>query len=142
MEPTTHPIPRHLSPNKWGGNFEFEFCKNIDDKFNGSMPCITHSVALYAYLRRLQILLTLSRHQMLQSLFCVVPFIEVACKELFNIQQHCKEKIKLQFLIIPNSVLDLCFISIMIFIPFPWITQLCYRYIDLEHLSRHLPAQS
>ena len=29
---------------------------------------------------------------MMHSVFCVVPFIEVACKELFNIQQHSKEK--------------------------------------------------
>ena len=29
---------------------------------------------------------------MMHSVFCVVPFIEVACKELFNMQQHSKEK--------------------------------------------------
>ena len=39
--------PPHLQlfSNKWGGNFEFESCKNKEDKFNESMPCITHSVS-------------------------------------------------------------------------------------------------
>ena len=44
--------------NEWGGNFEPEFCKSIEDKFNGSMPCITHSVVIHARLRISQILLT------------------------------------------------------------------------------------
>ena len=57
--------------NEWGANFEFEFCKNIEDKLNGGMPCITHSVVIHAYPRRSQILLTLNRHRMYFALHLV-----------------------------------------------------------------------
>ena len=72
-------LQRNLSPhqphcqtffsNNLGLNFEFEFCKNIEDKFNGGMPCITYYVALHVYIRRSQILLTFNRVQMMYSLF-------------------------------------------------------------------------
>ena len=56
-----YPIhPQSLFLYEWGGNFEFEFCKNIEDKLNGDMPCITHSVVFHAYLMGSQIYLALS----------------------------------------------------------------------------------
>ena len=36
------PHRQPLFSNESGVNFEFEFCNNIEDKFNGGMPCITH----------------------------------------------------------------------------------------------------
>ena len=74
------PHRQHLFLNEWGGNFEFEFCNKIEDKFNRGMPYITHSAFLHDYLWRLQILL------------CIAPCVEVACKRLFLIQQHSKEQ--------------------------------------------------
>ena len=53
--------------------------KSIEDTFNGDMSCITHSVVLYAYLKKSQTLLTLSRHKVMCSVFSIV---EVACKGL------------------------------------------------------------
>ena len=38
--------------NEWGENFEFGFCKNIEDKFNGNMPFITDFAVFHAYLKR------------------------------------------------------------------------------------------
>ena len=80
--------PNHqpLFLNERGGNFEFEFCSNIEDKFNVDIPCITPSVALHAYLRRPRILLTFNRHQVMYTVFCIVPCVEVACKGIFLIQ--------------------------------------------------------
>ena len=79
-------LPLTLFLNEWDGNFGFQFCKNIEDKFNRGMPCITHSVVLHAYLR------TFCRHQVMYDVFCIEPCVEVACKRLFFIQQHSKEQ--------------------------------------------------
>ena len=60
------PHQPHRQPlllNEWGGNFEFEFCNNIENEFIEGIPCITPSVVLHAYLRRSQILLTFNKHQ-------------------------------------------------------------------------------
>ena len=53
---------------------------------------ITHSVVLHAYLSRSQILLTLNRHQVIYSVFCIVPGVEVSCEGLFLMQQHKKKQ--------------------------------------------------
>ena len=37
---------------EWGQNFELDFCKTIEDKFNGDIPCIAHSAFLHACLKR------------------------------------------------------------------------------------------
>ena len=42
--------------NEWCGNFEFELCNNIENKFNGGMPCIAPYVSLHAFLRRSEVL--------------------------------------------------------------------------------------
>ena len=42
---------------------------NIEDKFNGSMPCITHFVD-HTNPRRSQIILTCDRHQLMYGVFC------------------------------------------------------------------------
>ena len=47
--------------------------KNIEYKFNRYMPYITHSVLLHAYLKRSQILLTLSNHQVICGVFSIFP---------------------------------------------------------------------
>lgn len=86
------PQPQRFFSNEWGGNFKFEFCKNVVDKFNAAEPCIVHSFVLHAYLRRSQILLTFSRHQVVYSVFCIVPWVELACKGLLLLQEHCKEQ--------------------------------------------------
>ena len=68
----TDPTPQSLFLNKWGVNSEFKFCQNTDDKVNGGMPCIIQIVVLHIYLKRSQILLTFSKHQLKSSLFCIV----------------------------------------------------------------------
>ena len=79
----SNPLPFHpqsLFLNEWGRNFEFEFCKNIEDKLNGVLPRVTQSVVLHAYIRRSQILLTFSRHQMryIYRVFHIELCLEVA----------------------------------------------------------------
>ena len=97
-------------------------------KFNGDMPCITPSVALHAFLRRSQILLTLNRHQMMHNVFCIVACVEVTCKGLFLIQRRSEEQC--QALVFNHSqhcfghmlhfrVYNYCF-----FFPFSLISQL------------------
>ena len=61
-----------LFSNELGINFEFEFCNNIEDKFNGCMPCITYSSVLHVYLRRSQILLIFNRLQVMHNVFPLV----------------------------------------------------------------------
>ena len=56
------------------------------------MQCITPSVALHAFLKRSQILLTFTRHQVMHSVFCIAPCVEVACKRFFLIQKHSEEQ--------------------------------------------------
>ena len=58
----------------------------------GGIPCIIPSVVLHIYVRRSQILLTFNRHQMMHSVFCIVPCVVVACKGLFLIQKHSEEQ--------------------------------------------------
>ena len=53
--------------NNLGVNFEFEFCNNIEDKFNGGMSRITYYVALHVYLKGSQMLLTFNRLQLMYS---------------------------------------------------------------------------
>ena len=53
---------------------------------------MTHSAVLHAYFWRSQMLLTFFRHQLMYSVFCIVPCVEVACKGLFLMQQHSKEQ--------------------------------------------------
>ena len=89
------PHQPHRQPlflNDWGGHVEFEFCINIENKFKGGMPCITLSIALHAFLRRSQILLTFNRHQVMHIVFCIVPCVEVACKRLILIQRHSEKQ--------------------------------------------------
>ena len=124
---THQPHHRLLILNEWGRNFEFEFCKNIEDKLNGSIPCITitYFVVIHACPRRSQVILTFNRHRTMYSVFCIAPCIEVACEGLFFIHQHSNEQGQaLQALISDHShiILDLCFISectIIILILFP-----------------------
>ena len=69
------PLQPHCQPlfsNKSGVNFDFEFCNNIEDEFNGGMSCITYSVALHVYLRRSRVLLTFNRLQVIYSVFSIV----------------------------------------------------------------------
>ena len=81
------------------------------------MPRIIHSVALHPYLRGFQILLTFSMHQVMFSVFCVVPCVEVVCEEFFLIQHHCKEQSQVS--VSDHPFLYLCFLSIITFVPFP-----------------------
>ena len=50
------------------------------------------SVVFHAYLRRSEILLIFNKHQLIHSVFCIVPCVEVACKRLFLIQKHSEEQ--------------------------------------------------
>ena len=68
-----HPPTVNSFSYEWGVNFKFKFFKNIEYKFNRYMPCITHSVLLHAYLKRSQILLTLSNHQVICGVFSIFP---------------------------------------------------------------------
>ena len=52
--------------------------------------CITYSVALCVYLRISQILLTFNRLQVMYSVFCVAPLVEVVYKGLILMQQYSK----------------------------------------------------
>ena len=45
--PEYKPHPQLFFSGEWGGNFELEFCKTTEDKFNGFMSCISHSVILH-----------------------------------------------------------------------------------------------
>ena len=47
-------------------------CNNIEDKFNGCMPCITYSAVFHVYLRRSQILLIFNRLQVMHNVFSLV----------------------------------------------------------------------
>ena len=114
--------------NERDGNFQFEFCNNIENKFNGGISCITPSVVLHAYIRRSKILLTFTWHQVMHSVFCIVPCVEVPCKGLFLIQKHSEQQG--QALVFNHSqiVLDICSISecaIITFIRISLIGQLC-----------------
>ena len=97
------PYSSHLQPfslSRRGGNSEFEFDKNIKDRFNGIYntwiiymdhnPCITYSVVLYAFLWRWQILLTFSRHQVIYNVFCITPCVEVTYKDTFSYSNKAK----------------------------------------------------
>ena len=55
------------------------------------MSCIT-LVALPVFLRRSEILLTFSRHQVMQRVFFVVSCVKVAYKGLFLMQKHSEEQ--------------------------------------------------
>ena len=61
---THQPHRQPLILNEWGQNFEFEFCKNIEDKLNGSIPSITITIffVIHACPRRSQVILTFNRH--------------------------------------------------------------------------------
>ena len=65
--------PQHQSLflNESGVNFELELYNIIKDKFDVGMSCITYSVFLHLYLRRLQILLTFNRLQVTCSVFSI-----------------------------------------------------------------------
>ena len=52
--------------------------------------CITYSVVLCVYLRISQILLTFNRLQVMYSVFCVAPLVEVVYKGLILMQQYSK----------------------------------------------------
>ena len=84
--------PQHqpIFSNELGVNFEFEFCNNIEDRFNGGMSCITYSVVLHVYLRRSQILLTFNRLQVIYSVFSIIFLVEAVYKGLFILQQNSK----------------------------------------------------
>ena len=84
------PNRQPLFSNESGVNFEFEFCNNIEDKFNWGMSCITYSVVLHVYLRISQILFTFNRLQVMHSVFSIALSGEVAYKGLLLIQQHSK----------------------------------------------------
>ena len=45
--PEYKPHPQLFFSGERGGNFELEFCKTTEDKFNGFMPCISRSVILH-----------------------------------------------------------------------------------------------
>ena len=72
----SHHLPHHqaLFVNEWGESFEFGLCKHIQDKSSEGMSCITHCVVFHAYLRRSKILLAFTRHQVMYSVFGIVPF--------------------------------------------------------------------
>ena len=69
------PHQTHCQPlfsNESGVNFEFEFCNNIEDRFNRVMSYITDYVVLHVYLRRSRILLTFNKLQVMFSIFSIV----------------------------------------------------------------------
>ena len=69
------PHPQPLFSNNQGVNFEFKFFQNTGDEFNRGIACITDIVVLHAYLKRSYISLTFSRHQLMHSVFCIVPCV-------------------------------------------------------------------
>ena len=81
----------------------------MEDRFNDGMSGITHFVFLYVVLRRLQISLTFSRHQMMYNVFYVVLCAKVIYKGYSVVQQQCKEQ---------NQALD------------PWSFQLLLQIYD------------
>ena len=88
------PHRQFLFLNEWDGNFQFEFCNNIENKFNGGISCITPFVVLHAYLRRSQILLTFTWQQVMHSVFCMVPRVEVYVKDSFSYKNTVRNKVK------------------------------------------------
>ena len=94
------PHQPHCQPffsNELGVNFEFEFCNNIWEKFNGVMSYITYSVVLHVHVRwRSQISLAFNRLQAMYSVLSVVLYIEIY-KGLFLTQYHRKEQGKTSF---------------------------------------------
>ena len=90
---------------------------------------------LSSYLRRSQILLTFNKHQVMHSVFCIVPCVEVACKGLFLKQKHSEGQGQALVFNHSQHFLDICFISeciIIIFIPISLISQLCCCCTDLK----------
>ena len=70
----------------------------MEDKFNEGMSCITHFVFLHVILRRSQMLLKLTRDQMIYNVLYVILCAEVTCKGSFAMQYQSKEQ---------NQTLDL-----------------------------------
>ena len=67
------PTLKSLFLSVWGGNIEFEFCTTMEKIFNRVIPFITHPVLLRTFMRRLEILLTCSRHQgICSALSCIL----------------------------------------------------------------------
>ena len=64
----------------------------MEDRFNEGMSCITHFILLHVILRRSQILLTFSTHQMMYNVFYVLLCASVIYKGYFVIQQQSKEQ--------------------------------------------------
>ena len=69
-----------------------------------------------------------------------LPCANVTCKGYFHIYAVTKYRMKstTSFLISPNIVLHLCFIlefTIIIFILFLWISQLCYVVLENKKIS-------
>ena len=62
------------------------FASTIDDRFNEGMPCITHFIFPHVILRRSQMLLTFSRHQMTYNVSNFSLSAEVTYKGYFVTQ--------------------------------------------------------
>ena len=58
----------------------------MEDRFNEGMSCIAHYVFLHIILKRLQILLTFSRHHMMYNVSNVVLCFEVTYQGYFVLQ--------------------------------------------------------
>ena len=92
------------------GNFEFEFCKNKEKKFNSYMPCISYFVVFHTYLRILQILLIFRRYHVMYSIFCILHCAGVAFERLFSYRKTVRKKVKHYFLITLKIFLNLYFV--------------------------------
>ena len=94
--------------------------------FNEDMSCIAHFVFLHVILRKPQILLTFSRHQLMYNVSYVVLCAEVTYKGHFGIQKQSKEQN--ETLITASIISDFCFLpelATIIFILFSLTCLLC-----------------
>ena len=66
----------------------------MEDRFNEGTPCITHFVFLHVIVRISQMLLKISRHQMMFKVSYVILCAEVTCKGDVVKSNKVKSKIK------------------------------------------------
>ena len=62
------------------------FASTIDDRFNEGMSCVTHFIFSHVILKRSQMLLTFSRHQMMYNVSNFSLSAEVTYKGYFVMQ--------------------------------------------------------
>ena len=83
---THSPDPQSLFLYEWVGNFEFEFCKNTEDKFNGICYVTLILLSFMHISRDDKFYWHLVGVKWGVVLFALSRCVEVACKELSLIQ--------------------------------------------------------